>query len=80
MLEIMKRQCDQCLFSKNRIVNAARKAEIIRGCIRKDTHFMCHKATIDKKEVVCAGFYARHTSQLIRIAGRLNMLKFIEAL
>ena len=78
MLHIKKSECDQCLFSKNRIVSAKRMKEIVTGCRRKDTHFECHKGTIDGKEVVCYGFYSRFTSQMIRIAGRLGMIKFVD--
>jgi hypothetical protein len=77
MLEIKKEQCDQCLFSKNRIVNAARMKEIISSCVRNDNHFECHKGTLDGKNIVCAGWYSRYTSQMIRIAGRLNVIKFV---
>jgi len=77
MLEVKSQQCDQCLFSKNRIVSSKRMKDILQGCARKDTHFICHKATIENKDVVCRGFFDNRTSQLIRIAGRLNAIKFI---
>lgn len=77
MLEIKETQCDQCLFSKNRIVDAKRMKEIVTECRRKDTHFECHKGTIEGKNIVCHGWFTRFTSQMIRIAGRLNMIKFV---
>jgi hypothetical protein len=77
MLKVCENKCDQCLFSKNRIVSKERMVSILRDCQKKDTHFVCHKATIAEQEVVCAGFYETQTSQMIRIAGRLNMIKFV---
>jgi len=74
-LKVCKEQCDQCLFSKNRIVK--RFKEIVTGCQNKDTHFECHKGTIKGENIVCAGFYNRFTSQMIRIAGRLGMIEFV---
>jgi hypothetical protein len=78
MLEVKEKQCDQCLFSKNRIVSAKRMKDILQGCARKDTHFICHKGTIENKDIVCRGFFENRTSQLIRIACRLNAIKFVD--
>lgn len=74
MLKVLRKRCDQCLFSKARIVSAERKAEVLRTCKRRDTHFVCHKTT----DAVCHGFYATRTSNLIRIMGRLNGIEFID--
>lgn len=78
MLEVKKKCCNQCLFSKNKIVSDERKKEIITGCLQEDSHFVCHKATIENKEVVCRGFYEKHTSQMIRISQRLGAVKFVD--
>lgn len=78
MLSVKSKQCDQCLFSKNRIVSASRMKEIVKGCVRDDTHFECHKGTIEGKRIVCAGFYQRFSTNLIRISGRLGMLKIVD--
>lgn len=77
MLKICENQCNECLFSKNRVVSKSRMIEIINACRKKDTHFMCHKGTISGEEIVCRGFYDSQTSQMIRIAGRLNMIEFV---
>lgn len=75
--EVCEKQCDQCLFSPNRIVSKPRMAQILKGCRQQDTHFHCHKGSIAGKDVCCRGFYDTQTSQMIRIAGRLNMIKFV---
>lgn len=77
-LEVKKEQCNQCLFSNNRIVSKERMKSIIKGCQQKDTHFECHKGTLEGKNIVCRGFFDRMTSQMIRIAGRLNMIEFVD--
>lgn len=73
MLKINEKQCSQCLFGKNRIVSATRKAEIVRNCKRTDTHFVCHKSPRGE-EVVCGGFAAAlpGVGNLLRIMQRLN--------
>lgn len=62
-LLIMDRQCDQCLFSKNRIVSKPRATEIIRSCLATDTHFICHKS--DNYPIACRGFYDAYPYTLI---------------
>lgn len=77
-MKVYDKQCDQCLFSKNRIVSAARVKQIIRDCHRQDTQFQCHKATMRGEDVQCRGYYdSQPPSQMTRIAGRLNMLRFV---
>ena len=82
-LQISHKECENCLFSEHPIVRKGRKAEIVRGCLRDDTHFLCHVPMLptdedEQSEVVCHGFYKRYTSQMIRIAGRLGMIIFVD--
>lgn len=77
-LQVKKKCCGKCLFGKNKIVTDARKANILKRCARDDSHFICHEATIDKKEIVCAGFYNIGTSQMIRISQRLGMIELVD--
>jgi len=77
-LQVKKKCCGKCSFGSNKIVSDARKANILIGCARKDTHFICHEATIEKKEVVCAAFYNTRTSQMIRISQRLGAIEFVD--
>lgn len=78
MLKVMRDKCVECLFSENRIVRPGRMADIIKDCRKTDNHFICHKATLKNTEAVCRGFYDTQTSQMIRIAGRLNAIEFVE--
>lgn len=77
-MKVMEKQCNECLFSKNRIVTTTRMRSILAECARKDSHFICHKATQEGEDVCCRGFYdTQPPSQLMRIAGRLNMIRFV---
>lgn len=77
-LKVCENQCNQCLFSKNRIVSKSRMTEILKSCSKKDNHFLCHKGTLAGKEVVCKGFYDAYDSQMIVIAKRLNVIEFVK--
>lgn len=77
MFEVKKECCGECLFSKNAIVSNERKREILNGCAENDNHFICHKASIEGKDICCKGFYDSFSSNMIRVAGRLNMIKFV---
>lgn len=74
----MAKRCAECLFSTNRIVSSTRAAKLIRECVKKDAHFLCHKGTIVGEEVTCRGFYDAYPTQMIRIARRLRVVQFIE--
>jgi len=79
-LQVYKDSCKNCLLSKDRIVSPAVAKGIVKDCIAKQTHFFCHKSTIEGAEIVCKTFFDKfgHYSQMVRIAGRLNCLEFVE--
>jgi len=77
--KVVKERCDQCLFSDNKIVNNSRRKEVLNDCRKKDIHFICHKFTIaGNQDVCCKGFYETQTSQMMRIAQRLNAVEFVD--
>lgn len=80
--KVQRQKCNQCMFSENRIVSIKRMKEVIKECKIKDTHFICHKATIKKIDVCCRGDFERnkHRTNLMRVAARLNMVKEIDVL
>lgn len=84
MFQVQKTQCDQCLFSKNKIVEDSRKEELIKECLKKDTHFVCHKQQISDHKgaqlgLCCRGFYDRYPdTRTIRTAQVLRILEFIQ--
>lgn len=80
MFKVTKERCSECLFSKEKIVSDRRRSQVLKECVRKDTHFICHKATLRGEEVCCAGFHEAypHGGQLHRIAQRLNAIVRVE--
>ena len=77
--KVMVQRCNQCLYGPDKIVSNARKKEIITACVRKDIDFLCHKGTIARTDIVCAGHLeATGGGQLTRIMGRLGVIQYID--
>jgi hypothetical protein len=78
-LAVMKDPCDQCLYSRNRIVRRARFRQILSDITERDSFFVCHKASIEGVTAACRGDWDnRGCGQAGQIASRLGMLKFVE--
>lgn len=79
-LKVFKQSCKNCLFLKDRIVSKQRAKEIIDSCVKQQSHFICHKASINGESIICKSFYDLFGcySQMIRIAERLNAIEFID--
>jgi hypothetical protein len=77
---ICKTKCNQCLYTKNRVVGAERATELMRETLRKDTNFICHKSQLrgEKNEAFCAGSVDQSAGQLVRIMGRLGGIEYID--
>jgi hypothetical protein len=73
--KICESRCNQCLFSKNKIVSNARRREILESCKKDDTYFQCHKGTLKGQQIACKGFYDAMPNTYLQVAGRLNMLQ-----
>lgn len=78
MLKVLKKCCGECLFTKNKIVSDKRREQLLKEIEAKDSHFICHKASMQDKEAVCRGFYEKKTSNFIRISQRLGMIEFVD--
>lgn len=80
-MKVMKQCCNECLMGKNKVVSDERRTELLQEITSVQGYFVCHKASIaGDQEVCCKGFYDKlgHTSQMIRISERLNMVEYIK--
>lgn len=78
--KVCARQCDQCLFTANRVVSEARAKQIVRDCLKTDDWFVCHKFSVLGLKVCCRGFWDRHKSDVypLRIAQMfISAVKFV---
>lgn len=82
MFKVFDKPCDQCLFSDNKIVSQERAKDVVASCIKKQTHFVCHKASMVGETTCCYAFYKKHMDdiQKLQIFTRLNMINFIPAI
>ena len=78
--KVMSRKCDQCLMTPQRIVSKETAADIIKDCLQKDNHFLCHKGSIAEppQDIACRGHYDKHPGRLPRMAKHFNVLQFID--
>lgn len=87
--KVCAERCDHCLFGREPLVSDARRRQILNELQRRDTHFVCHKFgvggsadedRIDGQDVCCRGDYDRNPARtnLMRIAGRLGAIEFVE--
>lgn len=77
-LKVCEKQCDHCLFSRNRIVSLAAKKKIIQDCIELDAPFECHLGTQVGEKIVCRGFFERMSTNGIRVAQRMDWISFVD--
>jgi hypothetical protein len=79
-LLVLEKRCNECLFSKNKIVSDKRRDDLLEGCKRRGSHFVCHKASNVKLEAVCRGFYdsPEHPTRLIHVARVLRAVRFVK--
>jgi hypothetical protein len=87
-LLVCAQRCDQCLYSRYRIVSADRAREVIEEARKNDAAFLCHKHTIRgavglsqgaQTNVVCRGYFdaVGNDVLLIRVAQMLGNIIFI---
>lgn len=80
-LKVCSHQCNECLFTNNRIVRPERADELVEDCLKSDRFFECHKGTLAGLTVVCRGFWNRYKSDVwpLRIAQMYpDNVKFVD--
>lgn len=82
-MRVCDKQCDQCLFGKNKIVSEGRKKEIVVTCLERGSHFICHKSTQvgddNADGIVCRGWYENYgkDSKMILFAKYFDLIEFV---
>lgn len=78
---VAEKPCDECLFSRDKLVDEPRKAEILRECYERGNYFICHKATLVGRAVICHNF-AKSTdgagNTAIRVAQFFDCIRYVE--
>jgi hypothetical protein len=78
MFDIYDQPCKNCLLSKERIVSPKEAKRVIAECVEHQTHFVCHKSSMEGGDVCCHSFYKKFRSKIakIQIFERLNLITF----
>lgn len=78
MARVMKERCAECLFTPGRIVSSQRMADVILECRRKNTHFCCHKGTIENQDVWCHGWWmAMETAEFRAMVEHMHLVEYV---
>lgn len=75
---VCAKRCEECLFSKAKIVDDSRRDGILTSCRATGKYFLCHKASMVGKAVVCRGFFDEFPNQACQAAARLGLVEFVE--
>lgn len=93
MVQVLARQCDTCIFRPGNVMRLrpGRVRGMVAECTRTQGFIPCHETmeyddededgeSLSASGPVCRGFFDAHgeVSQLIRIAGRLDAIEFVE--
>lgn len=72
-------KCNQCLFTKDKIVSDECKAELLRELKHNGKHFFCHKGTIKGENIICKGsIEAGFNIDLFNAAQAMGMIKYVK--
>lgn len=75
---VTAKRCDECLFSKAKLVDDSRQQQILNNCRETGSYFLCHKGTLRGVAVVCRGFFDTEANQACQVADRLGLVEFID--
>lgn len=77
---VCAKRCKQCLYGPEKIVDEARKAELITSIEIDDSYFVCHMGSLtDNNQLCCRGWYdANPTAKIVLLAKALGCEQFIE--
>ncbi len=78
-VHVCARMCSTCIFRPGNLMKLSpgRRAGMVRSAVAKDSAIICHQ-TLDENNAVCAGFFAQHSTNPLRIAERLGMIEYVE--
>lgn len=80
-------QCKTCIFGANTPITPESFEQYKQDWQDEDCHHICHQDSArdyENASITCRGYYEAamrgdvHMGQLMRIAGRLNMVRFVD--
>ena len=77
-LRVSSKVCDECLYSKHKIVEDETKRAVLDECKRTGKYFICHKFTLKNKAAVCRGFFNVERNATCQVAERLGLVVYVD--
>lgn len=74
-MQVFETPCQNCLLTKGRIVPPERAKEIVEGCKKDQSYFICHNS----EDICCRKFFDgfKNDIQVLQICERYNIVQFI---
>jgi hypothetical protein len=78
-IHVCRKMCQSCIFRSGNVfhLEPGRRDEMVAGALAEETAIICH-STLDGDNAVCRGFFDRHQTQPLQVAGRPGCLEFVE--
>ena len=76
-MPVAERTCDRCLLGSNPLVTDERRREILKELQASGRAFICHKASMEDRYVVCRSFYEQELSLSVILARQLGATRFV---
>lgn len=78
VFQVCEKMCDECLFTKARIVSEDRQKKIIEECERDGTYFVCHKGSLaGNGQLCCRGFFDNVETTVTGLAKELGLVRYV---
>lgn len=78
VFRVAQKRCNECLYTRNKIVEDSRREAIVQSCKETGKYFICHKATLTGWGVVCRGFFEEEANPSCQVAQRLGLVAFVD--
>ena len=78
-VHVCRRLCDTCIFKPEfrEIIGEERVSQMISESTEKQSAIICH-STLSGDNAVCRGFYEKHPTAPLAMAGKLGLLVEVE--
>lgn len=81
-VHVRETMCETCVFRPGNLMQLqpGRLADLVRTNVENESALICH-ATLpemgEADQAVCRGFYDRHATAPLQIAGRLDLIEWV---
>lgn len=66
-LYVFKKPCKGCLFSDKALISSEVTKLFVAQIVATESHFICHVASIHKRDVACKAFLDRYGDRILKV-------------